>query len=136
MLFQTTHAAHVLLVGHGMNHRTGPEKQQGLEKGVSYQVKDACRECCHAAGQKHIPELTDSGIGKHSLDVILCQSDGSCKESGHGADRRNDRQRIRGHDIEHVGASYHVDSGRYHGGGMDQSGYRGRTLHGIRQPDI
>ncbi len=85
-LAQSAHAAHILLATRGMHHAARAEKQQGLEKSVSHQVKDSGSEGAYATRQKHVSQLADGGIGERSLDIGLHQRDGGGEKSGGAAD--------------------------------------------------
>ena len=43
LLAQPAHLPDVLLMMQGADHRTGAEKEQGLEEGMGENMKDACR---------------------------------------------------------------------------------------------
>ena len=57
VLAQTAHAAHVLLVMQGDDHRTGAEEQQRLEEGVRHQVEDCRRIRRYAERDRHVAQL-------------------------------------------------------------------------------
>ena len=76
------HLAHVLLVGHGVDHRARAKEQERLEKGVGQEMEDAGRIGRDTAGEEHITELAARGIGYHPLDVVLHETDRSGEEGG------------------------------------------------------
>ena len=59
-----------------MDHAARAEEEQRLEERVRHQVEDARAERADAAGQKHVAELADRGVGENFLDVGLHQADG------------------------------------------------------------
>ena len=73
---QPAHPGHVLLIGHGMDDGTRPEKQQGLEDGVSDQVEQAGHVSADPHRHEHVPELADSRVGQYPLDIPLGDGDG------------------------------------------------------------
>ena len=60
----------------GMDHRAGRQEEQGLKKRMRHQMEDRGGIGADAAGQKHIAQLADGGIGQHPLNIGLNQSDG------------------------------------------------------------
>ena len=54
---QSAHAADVLFVMHGMDHRSCAQEQQGFEKGMGEQMKHTRRISACAQGGKHIAKL-------------------------------------------------------------------------------
>src|SRR2546430_11565302 len=78
---EPTHFGHFLFAAHCVNDAAGGKEEQGLEECMRHQVKDARRECADAAGEKHVAELADGGIGQNFLDVRL-----------HEADRRGEKR--------------------------------------------
>ena len=77
---QPAHVAHVLLAAHSVNHGACAQEQQRLKESVSEDVKHARGKCTHTQCQEHIPQLGDSGVGQHALDVVLHQSNRSREE--------------------------------------------------------
>ena len=133
---QCAHLAHVLLAAHGVDHTAGAEEEQGLEESVRHQVEDASRECADAAGQKHVTQLADGGIGQHALDVVLHQADGGRPDGRRRADACHQRQRRGRKREKRVRARHHVNARRHHGRGVDQGADRRGAFHGVRQPDV
>src|SRR5579884_1685999 len=72
---QSTHFANVLDSAHSVNHASGSQKEQGFEKSVRHQMEDAGSVSADTAGEKHVTELADGGIGQDLLDVLLYQTD-------------------------------------------------------------
>src|SRR5207249_1387536 len=66
---QSAHAEHVLLAAHGVNHATSRKEEQRLEERVGHQMKDARGKCAHAAREKHVAQLTDSGVRQNFFDI-------------------------------------------------------------------
>ncbi len=133
---QPAHLPHVLLPGHGVDHRARAEEQQRLEEGVGEEVEHRHPERAHAAGQEHVAELADRRVGQDLLDVGLDEGHGGPQERGGGTDDRHHPHGRLGHVVERGQARHQVDAGGDHGGGVDQGGDRGRTLHRIGQPDV
>src|SRR6185312_8730655 len=69
LLPETPHAAHVLLAAESMNHRPGAEEEQCLEESVRHEMENAGGIRCYAAGQEHVAQLRDGGVGQHALDI-------------------------------------------------------------------
>ncbi len=133
---EPAHLAHVLLARHAVDDRAGAEEQQRLEEGVGHQVEDAGREGADPAAQEHVAELADRRVGEHALDVVLHEADGGGEDRGERADDR-DRGECRGRvRVDRRRARHHVDAGRDHGRGVDESRDRGRAFHGVGQPDV
>src|SRR5262249_42560396 len=75
-LAETAHLGHFLLAAHSMNHRTSGKEEQRLEERVGHQMENARCESAYAAGEKHVAELADGGVGENFLNVCLHQTDG------------------------------------------------------------
>ena len=133
---QAPHGAHILLPAHGMDDRAGSQKEQALEEGMRDQVEDGRGVSGGSAGQEHIAELGDGGVGQHAFDVRLHHADGGREQGRGGADDCDHAQGERRAVKEHVRAHDHVDAGGHHGGGMDQGGDRCGAFHRVRQPDV
>ena len=133
---QPAHAAHVLLVAHGVNDRTGAEEQQGLEEGVGEQVEHAHAIGPHAHGHEHVAKLRAGGIGDDALDVVLHQADGGGEEGGDAADEDDRVPGNGGQLVERRHARHQEDAGGDHGGGVNQRRDGGRAFHRIRQPGV
>ena len=133
---QTAHLAHVLLMVHGDDDRTGSQEQQGLEEGMSHQVKD-----CRAIGRRaqcdgHITELRQSGISHDTLDVVADDAQKTHEQRRGRTDDQNGRQRRLGQLEQRRHARHHKDAGCDHGGSMDESRDGRRAFHGIGQPHM
>ena len=100
------------------------------------QVEDAGGVGADAAGEEHVAELGDGGVGEDALDVVLHHADGRGEEGGGRADAGDDGEGGGGAVEEDVAAGDHVDAGGDHGGGVDERGDRGGAFHGVGQPDV
>ena len=94
------------------------------------------RKRADAAGQEHVAELADGGIGQNFLDVGLHQADGRREERGGAADDRDDQHGARRMHEEHMRARDHVNARGHHRGRVDQRADRRRAFHRVRQPDV
>ncbi len=133
---QAAHGAHVLLAAHGMDDGSGGQEEQALEEGMRHQVEDGRGVSRGSAGQEHVAELGDGGVGEHALDIRLHHADGGGKQGRGGADDGDHAEREGRAVKEHMRAHHHVDAGSHHGGGMDQGGDRSGAFHSVRQPDV
>ena len=96
-LAEAAHEAHVLLAREGVDDGAGGEEEERLEEGVGEEVEDGGRVGGDSAGEEHVAELGDGGVGEDALDVVLDDADAGGEEGGGGADD--------GDDAEGVGAS-------------------------------
>ena len=64
-----------------MDDRAGGEEEQRLEEGVRDEVEDGGGVGSDAAGQEHVAELRDGGVGEHALDVGLHHADSGGEEA-------------------------------------------------------
>src|SRR2546421_7668452 len=119
-----------------MDDAARSEEEQGLEEGVGHQVEDARGERANSAGQEHVAELADSGIGEHALDVGLYQTDGSGEERSGAADDGDDQHGGGGVDEKNVRASDDVNARGDHGGGVNQGADGRGTFHGVGEPAV
>ena len=133
---QATHAAHVLLAAHGVNHAAGREEEQGLEKRVRHQVEDAGGESAYAAGQEHVPNLADGGIGQDTFDIGLHQANRGGVERRQAADNGHCRHGDRRVRVQDVRAGDHIHARGHHCRGVDQRADGRRPFHCVRQPDV
>ena len=78
-LAQAPHGAHILLAAQGMDDGTSGQEEQAFEEGMRDQVEDGSGISCGSAGQEHVAELRDGGVGQHALDIRLHHADGSCE---------------------------------------------------------
>ena len=92
-LAQAAHVAHVLLAGEGVDDGAGGEEEQRLEEGVGQEMEDAGRVGADAAGQEHVAELGDRGVGEDALDVVLDEADGGGEDGRDRADDGDDAER-------------------------------------------
>ena len=114
-----------------MDDAAGSQKEQGLEKGVGNQVKNPGAEGRHPHGQEHVAQLTDGGISKDPLDVILSQSNGSGIKSGHPSHHCHHRHGSRSDHIKEIKPDNHVDSGRHHCCRVNEGANRCGASHSI-----
>ncbi len=131
-------AAHVLLVVHRVDDRAGAKEQAGFEEAVGEQVHD--RE--HVAGraqtgsQHHVADLTHRGRRQRAFDVVFGAADECPEQQRHRADENDAEPGVRRQAIERVGSHDQIHTGGHHGGGVDQRGHRGGTLHRVTQPGL
>ncbi len=135
-LAEATHEAHVLLARECVNNGAGSEEEERLEEGVGEEVEDGGRVGGDSAGQKHVAELGDGGVGENALDVVLDDADAGGKDGGERADDGDDAEGVGGAVEEDVGAGDHVDAGGDHGGGVDEGRDGGGAFHGVGEPDV
>ena len=93
-LAQAAHVAHVLLAAERVDDGAGGEEEQRLEEGVGDQVEDAGGVGADAAGEEHVAELRDGGVGEDALDVVLHHADGGGEDRGGRADDGDDGERV------------------------------------------
>ena len=130
------HLAHVLLVAHRVDHRSGAQEQQRLEEGVRDEVEDRRLIGGGARGDEHVAELGAGGVGDHTLDVGLHAGDRGGEDARGAADEQDEVQRagcVRDHRRH---ARHQEHAGGHHGRGMYQGRDGGRPLHGVRQPGV
>ena len=58
-----------------MDDGAGGQEEQRLEEGVGEEVEDAGGVGSDSAGQEHVAELRDGGVGEDALDVVLHDAD-------------------------------------------------------------
>jgi hypothetical protein len=75
VIFQTPHAADILLAVEGMDDASCAQEQQGFEAGMCGQMEDACGKGSHPTRHEHVSELTDGRIGQDALEIGLHQRD-------------------------------------------------------------
>ncbi len=80
-LAQAAHVAHVLLAGERVDDGAGGEEEERLEEGVGEEMEDPGGVRTDAAGEEHVAELRDGGVGEDTLDVVLHYAD-ACGEDG------------------------------------------------------
>ena len=76
MILESAHFADVLFVMHTVDDASGTEEQAGFEERVSDQVENRGGVSPDAAGQEHVSDLADGGVGQHAFDVVLAGADG------------------------------------------------------------
>ena len=133
---QATHIAHVLIMMHPNDDRARGQEQKRLEEGVGHQVKDGCRVGRRTECNCHVAELGQGRVGDDPLDIVLNDTQEAHEERRDGADHDHKRQGRFAQFEERTHACHHKDTGGYHRGGVNQRRDRGRSLHGIRQPDV
>ncbi len=119
-----------------MHHTPGSQKQEALEEGMRVQVEHSGRIGSDTASDKHVSDLRDCRVGQNPLDVVLREGHGGGIDS---RDSTNDGDNLGsgpGKRVQEVHPGDHIDSGRDHCRGVDQSADRGRTLHRVGKPDI
>jgi hypothetical protein len=114
----------------------GAEEQASLEEGMGDQVEDGRDVRADPRREEHVSELTDGRVGQHTLDVPLANSDSGREDGRQGSNPRDKHTRRLGVVKERIHAHDQVDAGGHHGRGVNQSGNRGRALHGVGQPDV
>ncbi len=127
---------HVVFLMQQQYDASGPEEEQGFKESMDHEVKNGGRPGTHAERQKHVSDLTDGGIGQHPLQVVLGKSaepryqQGGCSYHGNGClhKRSQDKQCVR--------TGNQVNTGSYHGGGVDKCAHGRRARHGIRKPGL
>jgi hypothetical protein len=119
-----------------MDNRSGGEEEQCFEEGMGHEVEDAGRVRADAAGQKHVAELRDSGVGEDALDIVLDERNRGSHECGERA-KDGDDAKCKGRAVKQdVAARDHVNAGRDHGGRVDEGGDGCRAFHRVGQPDV
>ena len=125
---------------HAVDNAAGAEKQQGLEKGMCQQMEQGGHVGSDAQGGHHVAKLRDGRIGQDPLHIPLRHCNRRRKECREGPDPCHQVRRCRGQSQgpveQRVHANQQEHAGRDHGGRVDHGGHRGRTLHGVRQPDM
>ena len=97
------------------------QEEEALEEGVRHQMEDAGRIRSHTGGHEHVSELRDGRVRENLLDIGLRNANGGGKESGQRSDNRDYRQRGWCPVKDHVRTGDHIDAGRHHGCGVDES---------------
>ena len=121
---------------HRHDDRAGAEEEAGLEERVREDVEHPDAERPDPAGQEHVAELRDGGVGEDLLDVVLGEADRRGEDRGPGADPGDERQRVGGEDEDGRAAGDEVDPGRDHRGGVDEGRDRRRAGHRVGEPDV
>ena len=136
LLAKAAIVAHVLLVMHRVDDRTGPQKQHRLEERMREQVEHCHRINADTRRHEHIAKLRTGRIGDHPLDVVLHKAHGRREERG-GRAKDGDEGRGLGRifkDRRHPANEEHAR--RHHGCRVDQRRHRGRAFHRVRQPCV
>jgi len=136
VLTQVAHLPHVELAMQRVHHRAGGHEQQRLEERVRHEVEHTHSVGAHAAGQEHVAELRDGGVGEYALDVVLHHGDRCRHQRGQRANHRYGGHRGGRQREQHVRAHDHVDAGGDHGGGVNERADRRGAFHGVGQPDV
>src|SRR5262245_12702950 len=97
---EAAHLANVLFARERVDHRSGCEKQEGLEEGMGYEMEHGSRIGPDPAPEEHVSELAHRRIGQNAFDVRLHKADGSGKQRCESADDAYDRHGSR-RQIEH-----------------------------------
>ena len=106
------------------DHSTGRKEEQGFEESVDHKMEYCSGVRADTNGQKHISDLADGGISKHSLDIVLCQcSTGTNKKSSCSDDGYNQLNR-RSNFVQHMCACQQVNTSCYHCCSMDHGTHR------------
>ena len=92
MLPQAAHPAHILLVGHGVDHGACAQEQQGFKEAVGHQVEDTGGISRNTKGEEHVSQLGTGGVRDNPFNVVLHAADGGCKERRTGTNDGNDGQ--------------------------------------------
>ena len=133
---EPAHPAEILFPPERVDHGARSEKQTCLEEGVRQDVEHPGDERADPAREKHVTELRDRRVGEDLLDVVLGEADRRGEEGGEAAHDRHDEEGVGRKSEEHVAPGDHVDAGRDHRRGVDQSGHRRRSRHRVREPDV
>ena len=75
-----------------MHDTSCTEEEEGLKEGMGHQVEDPGNKGTHTAGQEHIAQLADGGIGQNPFYIIGHHGNGGGKDSGqctHGSHYRH-----------------------------------------------
>jgi hypothetical protein len=120
----------------GQDHGARAQEEQGLEEGMRAQMKQGRCVAPTSRRQQHVAELAHGRVGEHLLDVGLVDGDRGGEERGQGSHPRHHRRRARRQRVQEGQAAHHVDTGRHHGGGVDQRRDRRRAGHGVGQPRV
>ena len=71
-------------------------------------------------GDGHVAQLRQGRVGDHALDVVLDNADETHEQRGDRADDQNRRQRGFRQFEQRRHARHHENTGRDHGGSVDQ----------------
>ena len=82
VLPQVAHPAHVLLVVHAVDDRSGAEEQQALEERMHDHVKDGSDIGAGPDGEEHVAELADRRVREDPFDVVLRDGNGGRQQRG------------------------------------------------------
>ena len=135
-LAEAAHLAHVLLAGEGVDDGAGGEEEQRLEEGVGHQVEDAGLVGADSAGEEHVAELRDGGVGEDALDVVLDEADAGGEDGRGCADDGDDAEGVGAAVEEGVAAGDHVDAGGDHRRRVNERGDGRGAFHGVGEPDV
>ena len=135
-LAEAAHLAHVLLAGERVDDGAGGEEEQRLEEGVGEEVEDAGGVSPDSAGQEHVAELRDGGVGEDALDVVLHHADAGGEDAGGGSDDGDDAESVGRAVEQRVATRNHVDAGRDHRRRVNESGDGCGAFHRVGEPDV
>ena len=124
---QSAHFPDILFPSHCMNHTACTKKQQRFEESMS-------GKCTHPQSKEHISQLTDRWIGQDLFNIVLINGDRSSKQGGGKSCNGYDCEGSRRKDEQNIWTCYHVYSGGYHRGRMNERRNRRGTCHRIRKP--
>ncbi len=135
-LAEAAHLAHVLFSTESVDDGARGEEEERLEEGVGQQMEDAGGVGSDSAGEEHVAELRDGGVGEDALDVVLHHADAGGEDCGGGADDGDDAESVGAAVEERVAARDHVDAGGDHRRRVNERGDRRGAFHRVGEPDV
>src|SRR3989338_8631609 len=100
------------------------------------EVEDGRRRRTNPQPDEHVAELTDRGVGKYPLYIVIHQGDGGRDDGSKEANNRHRRHGSGGELEYRITPGYQVDARSDHCGGVDEGTHGGGRLHGIGQPRV